>query len=75
MDTDHEDDDGPALPDPEGYLEADNFAEVCLMAAEFAAMDEANLRRAKDLCAIGCDYADVNGWPARLHVALNGDDE
>jgi hypothetical protein len=72
MSLENEDDDYPPLP--EGYEEADNFAEECAMAAEFAVMEQAGLRRAEDLCAIDCDDADVNGWPARLHVALNADE-
>lgn len=62
------DDDAPL---PEGYEEADNFAEECAAAAELAAMNAADLRRAKDLRAMGCGDEDVNGWPARLHLALN----
>lgn len=62
------DDDAPL---PEGYAEADSFAEECGAAAELEAMNSADLRRAKELCSIGCDDADVNGWPARLHLALN----
>lgn len=65
-------DDGPPLP--QGYEEADSFAEECAEAAEIAAMNQADLRRAKELCAIDCGDADVNGWPARLHVALNVDE-
>ena len=33
-----------------------------------------DLRRAKDLCAMDCGDEDVNGWPARLHLALNVDE-
>jgi hypothetical protein len=42
--------------------------------SEIMAMEEADLRRAEELYAMGCDDADVNGWPARLHVALNVDE-
>jgi hypothetical protein len=62
-------------PLPDGYEEADSFAEECAAVAELTAMNAADLRRAKELSDMGCDDSDVNGWPARLHVALNGDDE
>jgi hypothetical protein len=64
---DNEDD----APLPPGYEEADTYAEECAAAADLEAWNKADLRRAKELCAMGCDDADVNGWPARLHVALN----
>jgi hypothetical protein len=72
MNTETEDDDYP--PDPEWYLEADNFAEECAAASELKAMNAADLRRAEDLCAMDCEDEDVNGWPARLHVSLNVDE-
>jgi hypothetical protein len=66
-------DDKDYPPLPEGYEEADSFAEECAAVAELAAMNRADLSRAKELCAMGCDDEDVNGWPGRLHVVLNGD--
>lgn len=69
MTTENEDDDYPTLPP--GYEEADAYAENCAATAALKAMNAADLRRAKELCSMGCDDADVNSWPARLHVALN----
>ena len=37
-------------------------------------MERADVRRAKDRCAMDCGDENVNGWTARLHVTLNVDE-
>jgi hypothetical protein len=66
--------DGPPFPD-DAYLAADNFAEEIGIQAEIAALQEAEHRYVRWLCANGREDEPVNGgMPAWWYKALELDE-
>jgi hypothetical protein len=69
-----EEEDSPPFPDDD-YVRADNFAEEVGLKAEIAALEEAERRRVRWLCANGREDEPVNGeMPAWWYKALELDE-